>query len=94
VLWERDHPIDRVGSPKIGELTFRHRGNRTGDHRPDSVFLAKGPGVSRGRVEGVSILDFATTVGSLLGVPLPDTDGAPIAALGVSASERDERIRA
>lgn len=81
VLWKRDAPIERVGSPKIGEVVFRHRGNRTGDHRADSIFFARGRGVQAGRIDGVSILDFASTVAALLGAPLESSDGAPIREL-------------
>jgi predicted AlkP superfamily phosphohydrolase/phosphomutase len=88
VLWRRDAPIRRIGSPKIGEIEHQHRGNRTGDHRPDSIFFARGRGIAPGRVDGVSILDFAPTLAALAGVVLPETDGAPIRALTV-ASERE-----
>jgi len=81
VLWRRDAPIDRVGSKKVGEVEYPHRGNRTGDHSPDSFFVAAGPGVSAGPVTDLSILDFAPTVADLLGVELPQTDGRPIGAL-------------
>lgn len=89
VLWRRDHPIERIGSAKIGELTLRHRGNRTGDHRPDSIFFARGHGVQPGRIEGVSILDFAPTLAALAGVALGERDGVPIRALcGASQPDR------
>lgn len=84
VLWQRDAPIERIGSPRIGEITLRHRGNRTGDHRPDSIFFARGPGVPRGPVTGVSIVDFAPTIAALSGVALERTDGTPIRALGAT----------
>ncbi len=81
VMWNREAPIDRVGSPKIGTLEHAHRGNRTGDHTPDSVFFAAGPHVARGPVGPVSILDFAPTLAALHGVALPETDGHVIPAL-------------
>jgi predicted AlkP superfamily phosphohydrolase/phosphomutase len=81
VIWKRDDPIERIASPKIGEITYRHRGNRTGDHRPESIFFARGRGVPRGRLDGVSILDFAPTLATLAGVALAQTDGRPIRAL-------------
>jgi predicted AlkP superfamily phosphohydrolase/phosphomutase len=85
VLWQRDAPIERIGSAKIGEIALRHRGNRTGDHRPDSIFFARGPGVAPGHVDGVSIVDFAPTLATLSGVALERTDGTLIRALCASA---------
>jgi hypothetical protein len=81
VLWNREAPIERIGSPKIGTIELVHRGNRTGDHRPESVYVAAGPHVVPGYVEPVSILDFAPTLASIHGVTLPDCDGRVIAAL-------------
>ena len=81
VLWSREAPIERIGSPKIGTIEFIHRGNRTGDHRPDSVFVAAGPHVIPGATGPVSILDFAPTLAALHGVKLPDADGRSIPAL-------------
>jgi predicted AlkP superfamily phosphohydrolase/phosphomutase len=81
VVWKRDAAIERVGSPKIGEIVHPHRGNRTGDHVSDSLFLAAGPGVAAGEVDSISIMDFAPTVAALLGVTLPVTDGEAIPAL-------------
>jgi len=87
VLWKRDAPIERVTSATIGEVVVRHRGNRTGDHVPDSLFLATGPGVVSGEVDPVSIMDFAPTLAALLGVALPVSDGKPIAALCTAPSK-------
>jgi predicted AlkP superfamily phosphohydrolase/phosphomutase len=81
VLWSREAPIERVTSPKIGTIEYIHRGNRTGDHRPDSAFVAVGPSVVPGPSEPVSILDFAPTIAERHGVELEDCDGAPIPAL-------------
>jgi len=78
VLWSREAPIERVGSAKIGALEYVHRGNRTGDHRPDSVFVAAGPHVATGQLDPVSILDFAPTLAAMHGVSLPDADGRVI----------------
>jgi predicted AlkP superfamily phosphohydrolase/phosphomutase len=83
VMWNREAPIDRVGSPKIGTIESAHRGNRTGDHIADSVFFAVGPHVEAGFAGTVSLLDFAPTLAARHGVALPDTDGQVIAALAV-----------
>jgi predicted AlkP superfamily phosphohydrolase/phosphomutase len=71
-----------IRSPKTGLITGVNRYCRTGDHRRDGMFMALGPGIRPGRVERcVSIMDFAPTFCALLGVPLPDADGEPIAEL-------------
>jgi predicted AlkP superfamily phosphohydrolase/phosphomutase len=88
VLWNREAPIDRVGSPRIGEIAYAHRGNRTGDHTPDSVFFAAGPHAARGRLDGVSILDFAPTLAALHRVSLPNVDGQVIPELTVRNRDR------
>jgi predicted AlkP superfamily phosphohydrolase/phosphomutase len=89
VIWRRDAPMDRVGSPKIGEIRHVHRGNRTGDHVSESLFFARGPGVPAGEVSPVSILDFAPTLAALSGVAMAESDGEPIEALmGSPSSDR------
>lgn len=90
VLWNREARIERVGSPKIGEVVYRQRGNRTGDHNSDSVFFAMGPGFTPGEVESVSMMDFAPTLAVLAGIPVPPTDGRPIPAL--CPSVRDDAL--
>lgn len=77
VRWARSAYPDRVGSDRIGEIEFRHRGNRTGDHLPDHIFFAVGPDIRPGRVDGRSILDLAPTIGEILGVEIAG-DGSPI----------------
>lgn len=78
VLWRREAQIERVGSPKVGEVVHRQRGNRTGDHRSDSILFARGPGITPGEMAPCSIMDVAPTIAALLGVGLPQTDGHPI----------------
>jgi predicted AlkP superfamily phosphohydrolase/phosphomutase len=94
VIWKRDEPIERVGSAKVGEIAYCHRGNRTGDHRPHSIFFARGRGVQPGRLDGVSILDFAPTLAALAGVVLEDMDGAPIRVLCDAVAPAPTRITA
>ncbi len=94
VVWKRDAPIERVGSAKVGELLHRHRGNRTGDHRPESIFFARGSGVVPGRVSGASVLDFAPTIATYFGVDPGASDGRVIAELcgGVETGQPEERL--
>jgi len=88
VMWNREAPIDRVFSPTIGTVDLAHRGNRSGDHTPDSVFFAAGPSVARGRIDDVSLLDFAPTLAARHGVALPDADGRVIPGLALRDDER------
>jgi predicted AlkP superfamily phosphohydrolase/phosphomutase len=82
VEWDRAAPIVCVSSPRIGTITKRFGGVRNGDHQPAGLFLATGSGIEAGRrIDPVSVMDFAPTVAALLGVPLADVDGEPIAAV-------------
>ncbi|HET6513621.1 MAG TPA: alkaline phosphatase family protein [Thermodesulfovibrionales bacterium] len=52
---------------------------RSGDHRPDGLFIVLGPGIRAGRLERtVSLMDFAPTFSSFFGVTLPQVDGEPM----------------
>lgn len=79
-VWAREAPIRTVTSPKIGIVSGSPViGARTGDHNPDCVLLAQGPGVTRrGPINPIAVEDIAPTITSLLGLALPDGDGAPI----------------
>lgn len=82
VDWNREAPICRVHSPKIGTMDQVYQLNRTGDHRPCGLFLATGPEMRPRRINHqTSVNDFAPTIAALLGRSLAGTDGAPIAAL-------------
>lgn len=87
VLWHREAPIERVGSDRIGEVVYRQRGNRTGDHRPESIFFATGPGIRSGRVGPTSVLDFAPTIARLLDLPAAPDEGRPIEAITNAAPD-------
>ena len=72
----------RLRSPRIGVVEGTNGYVRTGDHRPDGMFVATGPGIRAGSLaEPVSIMDFAPTFCALLGVAMPDVDGRPIAPI-------------
>jgi predicted AlkP superfamily phosphohydrolase/phosphomutase len=91
VVWSSDLPLGtavvgrpgngkvRLGSQKIDLIEGENRYCRTGEHRPDGMFIATGPGIESGTANRtVSILDFAPTIAKLLDVELPDADGEPI----------------
>jgi predicted AlkP superfamily phosphohydrolase/phosphomutase len=80
--WTRDAEFTALESPTIGRVEGRSRGVRSGDHRPQGLFLATGPGLTPDRVSApVSVMDFGPTIAELLGVELGDVDGRPIPAL-------------
>jgi predicted AlkP superfamily phosphohydrolase/phosphomutase len=80
--WTRDAEFQALESPSIGRVEGRYRGVRTGDHRPDGLYLATGPGLTPKRVEKpASVMDFGPTVAALLGARLGEVDGAPIPEL-------------
>ena len=69
----------RARSPKIGVVEATNDYARTGDHRPGGIFIAAGPGIRPGQLDrAVSVMDFAPTIGQLLGVDMPEVDGRPI----------------
>jgi predicted AlkP superfamily phosphohydrolase/phosphomutase len=68
-----------ITSKKIGLLEGINRYCRTGDHRPEGLFVLLGPGVQAGRIGStVSIMDFAPTFAQLFGIQIPNVDGKPI----------------
>jgi Uncharacterized conserved protein len=72
----------RIGSKKLGVVEGLNTYCRTGDHRPEGLFIACGAGLKPGRLERtVSIMDFAPTITSLLRVELPKGDGEPISEI-------------
>jgi predicted AlkP superfamily phosphohydrolase/phosphomutase len=82
VEWSNAAPVYRIGSRKIGEVRGEYRYCRTGEHKPGGLFIALGPSMTPGTLNRtVSILDFAPTIASLLGVELSDIEGKPIVEL-------------
>lgn len=94
VAWSEEAPIGsatvgsgagatvRLGSDRVGELVGTNRYGRTGDHRPEGLFVAAGPGIGPGRLSrSVSVMDFAPTLAALLDVEIPSPDGQPIREL-------------
>jgi len=72
----------RIRSDKIGIVEGVNTYIRTGDHRPEGLFVATGPGIRAGQLgRTVSTMDFAPTFCALLGTELPDPDGTPIAEI-------------
>ncbi len=100
VAWNEAHRLEnsrcgsgsngrvRVRSDKTGLIEGENYYIRTGDHRPEGMFVATGPGIAAARLDRVvSITDFAPTFCRMLGVALPDVDGVPIPeAIGTDTS--------
>jgi hypothetical protein len=55
-----------------------YQGWRTGDHSPDGLLLARGPGLPAGtNLTPLAIEDIGPTVAARLGVTLNGVDGRP-----------------
>src|SRR4029077_14027371 len=82
VEWERDSPISRIQSPKTGVIEEVFPGKRTGDHKPEGLLFARGPGIVPRRLDRpVEVTQLAPTIASLLGVQLSKPDSEPVAEL-------------
>jgi predicted AlkP superfamily phosphohydrolase/phosphomutase len=101
VAWSEDAPVGsaivgsgagatvRLGSERVGELVGTNRYGRTGDHQPEGLFVAAGPGIGPGRLSRtVSVMDFAPTLTALLDVDVPSLDGQPIRELLAARNPR------
>jgi hypothetical protein len=78
IEWERSGPIETVWSPKTGLVHAPYTHWRTGDHRPDGLLLALGPGIPAGNVlPSLDVENLAPSIAARLGVRLDDADGQP-----------------
>jgi predicted AlkP superfamily phosphohydrolase/phosphomutase len=79
VDWERAAPIETVWSPKTGSVHAPYSHWRTGDHRPDGLLLAHGPGVPTSTMLGdVNLEDLPASIAARFGIGLEDVDGHPV----------------
>jgi predicted AlkP superfamily phosphohydrolase/phosphomutase len=78
VEWSRTGVVETVWSPKIGLVHAPYWHWRTGDHRPDGLLLACGPGIGRGRMPDLAIEDIGVAIAARLGVDLPETEGSAV----------------
>jgi len=80
--WDRSAPIRRIVSTRYGRLERPPLTPRTGDHQPDGLLIARGPEIaSGGDLDAMASVDLAPTICTILGLPRPDLDGHPIAAI-------------
>jgi predicted AlkP superfamily phosphohydrolase/phosphomutase len=78
VIWNREAPIEGLGSSKVGEVRGVLPGFRTGDHTREAILIARGPGIESGQsTTAISLVDIAPTVAAAVGVSLNDVDGRP-----------------
>jgi predicted AlkP superfamily phosphohydrolase/phosphomutase len=78
IEWERSGPIETVWSPKTGLVHAPYTHWRSGDHRPDGLLLALGPGIPAGTIlPPLDIHNLAPSIAARLGVRLDDADGQP-----------------
>jgi predicted AlkP superfamily phosphohydrolase/phosphomutase len=85
--WDRRSRTKTVYSPKIGIVHEPYDHWRTGEHFPDGLLLATGPGIRHGAVlPSIPVEDIAPTICARLGVELPDVDGCPIPELSETPS--------
>lgn len=76
IEWNRNAPIATVYSPKTGTIQGTYRKCRTGDHKAEGLFFATGPSIRPGPVgQAVSVMDFAPSIASFLGVEPSNLDG-------------------
>jgi predicted AlkP superfamily phosphohydrolase/phosphomutase len=90
VTWRYDAPVAVVGSSRLPRLEGRYAYVRSGDHRPDGMFVVRGPGIGRGYLPTpVRCTDFAPTILQLVGVPTDrGLDSAGIAPVLASDAAR------
>lgn len=82
VEWERSGPVETVWSPKTGLVHAPYTNWRSGDHRPDGLLLALGPGIPSGKMlPALDIEDLAPSIAARLGLSLEGVDGHPAAWL-------------
>jgi predicted AlkP superfamily phosphohydrolase/phosphomutase len=90
VDWNRaGAPIERVSSPSVGKVHVPYTHWRTGDHRPEGLLVAVGPGIATGKAQPpLAVEDIGVTAARLLGATIADADGVPCPWLGTIMTER------
>jgi predicted AlkP superfamily phosphohydrolase/phosphomutase len=81
VEWNRNRPIERVWSPRIGLVERAATHWRTGDHTTGGLLLARGPGIVPGDKGTAKVVHVGATLAAATGVLLDDVDGRPLTDL-------------
>ena len=85
IEWDRTAPLETLASPKIGVVRRYDAEWRTGDHLPDGVLLASGPGLAAGRsMPSIAVEDIGPSIAARLGIVLENVDGRPASWLAGS----------
>jgi len=85
VRWTREKPITSLSSARIGVVTGRYPGPRTGDHRPTGYVWCRRPGLAPGIMPGMLPVEtIAATCCRALGVSATGFDGPPIEAFAAA----------
>jgi predicted AlkP superfamily phosphohydrolase/phosphomutase len=80
--WERSGPIEKVWSAKTGLVESPYVNWRSGDHRPQGLLLAQGPGIAGGStLAEMAIEDLPASLLARFGEDTADLDGKPAAWL-------------
>jgi predicted AlkP superfamily phosphohydrolase/phosphomutase len=86
------HAPEWIESPTVGRLDPIYY-NRLGDHRMKGFFVAAGVTIAPGQLNApVRMEDFAPTIARMIGLPVGDTDGTPIAALVGNKEPKSAKI--
>ena len=81
--WERSALIETVWSPKTGIVHAPYAHWRSGDHRPEGLLLAYGPGIPGATaLPSIEVQDLAPSIAGQLGVSFGGTDGKALPWLG------------
>ena len=76
VEWDRSAPMESLTSPTIGRVQIPYTLWRTGDHKPEGLLLARGPGFAAGsQLAPVAVEDLGPSIAARFGVRLDDVDG-------------------
>lgn len=80
VHWRNDGQVVAVGSNRLARTEGRYVYVRSGEHRPDGMFVVRDPELGTAPIDApVECMDFAPTIAGMLDVALPaDIDGRPI----------------
>ena len=76
-----DAAIVRAGSARLGLVEAPNDWARSGEHRPGGLLAVSGPGIRRGRLDDVDLVDVAPTILRLLEIEPQGLDGKPIATV-------------
>lgn len=82
-----------ISSPKLGRLAARNEFGRTGEHRPDGMFIGANDLLPAQHIfRAVSTLDLAPTFCALLNVSMPGAEGSPITEMVSGLESRAREV--